>query len=252
MAMGKGLPVTIDEWFSFIGKGNLQDFQDCFSSETGISLALVGKAGEELLVKSKARWFCDFSRSQFAHSCDFDDSKMLSGHIKQYEARHTYDPTEFICGFGMMGFILPIYFDNCLTAFWQGGGYTIEGQYCAETLKTKFDVVVLTRNELDQCLRRLVAMTRLMNISLSGIYAQEPDNRLRKEMLLSKKLTKREQEVAELVCRGMSNKEVAAFMFLSEKTVKNHMGSILAKLGVRDRSQLMFEYGNRHEEDVSI
>jgi NarL family two-component system response regulator LiaR len=50
-------------------------------------------------------------------------------------------------------------------------------------------------------------------------------------------LTRREMEVLELLGRGMRNREIAAALYLSEKTVKNHISSILAKLHVNDRTE---------------
>lgn len=51
-------------------------------------------------------------------------------------------------------------------------------------------------------------------------------------------LSVREAQVARLVFKGCSNKEVAESMFISERTVKAHLGAIFEKLGVRDRLQL--------------
>ncbi|QAY79332.1 response regulator transcription factor [Sphingosinicella sp. BN140058] len=51
-------------------------------------------------------------------------------------------------------------------------------------------------------------------------------------------LTSREQEVARLVSRALSNKEIARELRLSESTVKQHVHSILGKLGVATRGQL--------------
>ena len=50
-------------------------------------------------------------------------------------------------------------------------------------------------------------------------------------------LTPREREVLGLIGRGMANKVIARELSLSEKTVKAHVSSILAKLGVHDRTQ---------------
>jgi len=51
------------------------------------------------------------------------------------------------------------------------------------------------------------------------------------------RLTKRERDVLLLLVKGHSNKEMAEAMFISEKTVKNHLTSIFRKLGVKDRTQ---------------
>jgi DNA-binding CsgD family transcriptional regulator len=52
-------------------------------------------------------------------------------------------------------------------------------------------------------------------------------------------LTRREMEVARLVAAGASNAEIARTLFLSVATVKSHLGSTLAKLGVRSRNEVL-------------
>ncbi len=53
----------------------------------------------------------------------------------------------------------------------------------------------------------------------------------------SSQLSKREKEVLSLVSKGLTNKEIAKALFISEKTVKNHLTSIFRKLEVADRTQ---------------
>ncbi len=50
-------------------------------------------------------------------------------------------------------------------------------------------------------------------------------------------LTERERDVLRCIARGRSNKEIGQDLFISEKTVKTHVGSILDKLGLADRTQ---------------
>ncbi len=50
-------------------------------------------------------------------------------------------------------------------------------------------------------------------------------------------LTPREKEVLQLIAKGLNNREIAGKLFISERTVKNHVNSILSRLNLRDRTQ---------------
>jgi DNA-binding NarL/FixJ family response regulator len=88
------------------------------------------------------------------------------------------------------------------------------------------------------------ATTRLVHRFADSPQPQAPSSHPAGQ--LRQALTGREQDVFSLIAAGMSNGEIAASLFLSEGTVKIHVGRILAKLGLRDRVQavvLAYESG---------
>lgn len=62
-----------------------------------------------------------------------------------------------------------------------------------------------------------------------------------REIMSKKILTIREQEVFELLVLNKSTKEIADFLGISEKTVRNHISNAMQKLGVKGRAQAVVE-----------
>lgn len=78
------------------------------------------------------------------------------------------------------------------------------------------------------------AVVRVLSTTLDG-----PRNVTRAIDTLLGSLTERERAVAEAVAAGLSNKEVARRLDITERTVKAHLSAAFRKLGVRDRMQLV-------------
>jgi DNA-binding CsgD family transcriptional regulator len=97
---------------------------------------------------------------------------------------------------------------------------------------------------------RQVLHTLQMNIqdeALRESFVRNADEYLPKEKIVSKRqseadqfsgLTPRERDVAHFLAQGKSNREIAEKLVLSERTVENHVGNILTKLGFDSRSQI--------------
>lgn len=60
------------------------------------------------------------------------------------------------------------------------------------------------------------------------------------------RLTSQEQKILDLIAEGMTNRQIAEHMFLAEKTIKNYVSSMLAKLGLDSRTQAAI-YATKHK-----
>lgn len=68
-------------------------------------------------------------------------------------------------------------------------------------------------------------------LEMASSHQTQPTN------IITEKLTEREIQILQLIAKGLSNTVIAERLFLSDGTVRNHVSSILAKLGVSDRTQ---------------
>lgn len=88
-----------------------------------------------------------------------------------------------------------------------------------------------------EVLERAVALGAGGAAGASGATAEKPDL-----ATLFPQLTDREREVVALIAEGLDNREVAAAAYMGEGTVRNHISSILAKLHLRNRTQIAVVY----------
>ncbi len=95
----------------------------------------------------------------------------------------------------------------------------------------------LTKDASMQDVVRTVQQTAGGDVALSRELAKTILTELREPDTRTSPLTPREEEVLQLIADGLSTIEVASRLFISGKTVKNHLASIYDKLDARDRTQ---------------
>jgi DNA-binding NarL/FixJ family response regulator len=94
-------------------------------------------------------------------------------------------------------------------------------------------------DDLPRAVRAIAAGQTWLSPSAASVAVQSVRARAEAEsaMRLRFGLTRRERQMVELLVDGLSNAEIAATLVLAEKTVKNHLNHVYAKLGVTSRAQ---------------
>lgn len=94
------------------------------------------------------------------------------------------------------------------------------------------------RKQLEAARREFVAMDLTLWVERTAHELASTGERLQSRRATQEPLTSQETRVAVLVAQGMKNREVAAALFLSPKTVEHHLGAVLRKRGLRSRTEL--------------
>ncbi|SCY05108.1 response regulator [Alkaliphilus peptidifermentans] len=114
-------------------------------------------------------------------------------------------------------------------------------EYLFETLNLGANGYVLKDAEsesLIKAIRDVYNGSSYIHPSLASGLALEMNRRdVSNKHSSSNKLTRREYEVLTLIADGLNNKEIAGSLYISEKTVKNHVSNIFKKINVNDRTQ---------------
>jgi len=106
----------------------------------------------------------------------------------------------------------------------------------SETLSAAIRGVVHGESQLDPTVARKV-LGEFQRLAIEETTRRPPPS----EDLAAEPLTPREQEVLELLVEGLSNRDIAGRMHLTEGTVRNYVSRIIAKLQANDRTQVVIE-----------
>lgn len=114
-----------------------------------------------------------------------------------------------------------------------------EEEYIYELLKAGVSAYVLKDIESDKLIETIRAVKRGETVYHPRISEKicGEFQRLAREEIVKEPLSRREGDVLILIGRGKTNKEIGLELYISEKTVKNHISNIFRKIQVTDRTQ---------------
>lgn len=228
-------------WIKFMGKDKLQSLQDALAAAVDMSVCILDLQGRALTVRSKPLLLCHQVRKSKHELCKKEFLVALE------KCTSELSPCIHECYFGLKYFLYPVLNNGKLVAIVHCGGYYEGENILPERLAAKFSVPVLQSEQVEKIYQLLLQILNIMDLDIDIAKLQEPGSRActpaqaETQVLefFEGKLSKRECDVAMLVCEGISNKLIADRLYISEKTVKTHISNILSKLEVKDRMQIM-------------
>lgn len=137
----------------------------------------------------------------------------------------------YTCYMHLKTFCCPIFYKGELIGLFYGGAVR-----CNKFQFTFSDVPVISDQKFTSITNLLISILNLLSIDKAE---QTKPKAKGSYAILRKKLTRREYDVAELICKGLTNKEISVELHISEKTVKSHVSNILKKLQMKDRMQIL-------------
>ena len=124
-----------------------------------------------------------------------------------------------------------------------------EREYLYETINIGADGYVLKDSDSDSLVKAIKTVysgETYIQPNLSSMFVKNSDgNDIFNQEKKKNKLTRREYEVLTVIAEGLNNRDIAERLFISEKTVKNHVSNIFKKIEVSDRVQAaIYAYKN--------
>lgn len=223
MKGGGILPVTFEtQWLA-----QLQRLQDLLSHHHGIALVVLDGEGRELTVPSGLPGPCALQGSDPTHPC----LRYIPAAIAN--VRLNRQPAEIKCPNGRPCFVSPVgvSLDECdeeCLLFLLGSATNETRPEILDLVQLVFRLVHPTREGVMDEPARTAPVPRTRPATVAA--GQRP-------MALQIKLTEREYEILALIGAGLSNRELAARLYISEATVKTHITHLLQKLGLVNRTE---------------
>lgn len=226
-------------WLKLIGKENLQNFQDSMARSYNVKLCFQNLQGEPIISWSNMSMLCYTLETEDKNKCQTEHQKAIELLLKAKNEKYIV----FTCYAGISNFFFPVYFDNKLIAVLHGGGVVTDKTTIAPEILEKYKVRIMSEEELKKFCEIISNTIKIFNIDCDFLETLEAQGVETNEECFDGKLSRREIEVAKLICQGEANKKIAEKLFISEKTVKSHVSNILAKLDIVDRIHLVIKYG---------
>lgn len=129
-----------------------------------------------------------------------------------------------------------------LNQYYSGTSYYL--QYQEEISKLSISIIN-KKYKFHKNLNYLLGII-LLSLFITLLFLLKKLKKKRKKEIVNEvsTLTKQEHKVAELICNGMSNKEIASNLFISSSTVKTHIRNLYSKLEISNRQQLIDKLKN--------
>lgn len=230
--------ILFSDWAKTLGKEKLQAFQDSFARTFGISLCLMSLQGKTLTIWSNSSLFCYYMMKNNRARCLQERENAINAVLAQRHVR------TFKCYMGLTYFLMPVLCKGEIICLAYGGGVNLGPRPICAGNKLTHNITEMQEKPFADMLELLQNGLDLLDFEASDepdavVNCDTSEHAANEYLFLKHKLSRREMEIAQAVCGCLGNKQIGEKLFISEKTVKSHISNILAKMGMKDRMQLV-------------